>query len=487
MDLYKKTATELSSMLRDKKCSAIEITEAVFSRIDAVEDKVDAYITICKDESLEKAKQVDLKLSSGEALHPLAGIPIGLKDNISTKGILTSCASKMLYNYVPPFDATVTSRVKNADMIISGKLNLDEFAMGSSTENSFYKRTHNPHDLTRIPGGSSGGSAASVAAGEAVVSLGSDTGGSIRGPASFCGVVGLKPTYGSISRYGVVAFASSLDQVGPLGRCVTDVAMLYSLLCGHDKLDATSAKRNYPDFSSLLNTDIKGLRIGIPSEYFGDGVDDHIRQVVMDSISLLEKNGAKLVPINLPSTKYALATYYVISSAEASSNLARFDGVRYGYRAHEYDGLNDMYVRTRSEGFGDEVKRRIMLGTFVLSSGYFDAYYRKAKQVQVQISDEFSQAFKQCDVIATPTSPITAFKLGENINDPVKMYAADICTVTMNIAGLPAISVPCGYDNNKMPIGMQLIGDKFNEQLLLNTALAYETLSGGPKTMPEIV
>lgn len=476
MELYEKTASELSEMLKSKQISSVELTESVFDRIGAVEDKVEAYVILCRDKALEQAKELDNRRTK-ETLHPLAGIPIGIKDNISTKGILTTCSSKMLYNYVPPFNAHVIDRINDADMIITGKLNMDEFAMGSSTETSYFKKTKNPHDLTRVPGGSSGGSAASVAAGECIVSLGSDTGGSIRCPASYCGVVGLKPTYSSVSRYGLIAFASSLDQIGPFGRCVKDVAMLYSLICGHDSMDATSAYREYPLFENKLTSDVKGLKIGIPAEYFGDGVDEEVKKAVMNSVKELEKQGAEIVEISLPSTKYALSAYYVISSAEASSNLARFDGVKYGYRTENYDSLIDMYEKTRSEGFGDEVKRRIMLGTFVLSSGFYDAYYKKAKLVANNIKAEFAEAFAKCDVIATPATPSPAFKLGENMGDPLKMYAADICTVTVNIAGLPAVSTPCGKVNG-MPVGIQFIGSKFDEQTLLNTAYALEKING---------
>lgn len=472
-------------MLEKKECSAVELAESVFGRIDAVEDKVDAYLALNREQALEQAKNVDEKRASGEKLHPLAGIPIGIKDNISTRGIKTTCASRMLESYVPPFEATVMHKVNGAGMVVTGKLNMDEFAMGSSTENSYYKLTKNPHDLSRIPGGSSGGSAASVAAGEAVVSLGSDTGGSIRQPASYCGVVGLKPTYGSVSRYGLVAFASSLDQIGPIGRTVRDVAMVQSLICGHDKMDATSKLTEYPDYAAALTSNLKGLKIGIPKEYFGEGIDTSVREAVMNAVHTMEKNGAAVCEISLPSTDYALNSYYILSSAEASSNLARFDGVKYGYRTPEYENLIDMYEKTRSEGFGDEVKRRIMLGTFVLSSGYYDAYYKKAKLVQRKITQEFASAFSEVDVIATPTVPSTAFKIGENIGDPLKMYATDICTVTINIAGLPALSIPCGTDKG-MPVGMQLIADKFQEQTLLNAAFGYEQLAGGFVKMPSI-
>lgn len=487
MKLYQKNAYELSDMLRKKECSALEIYEDVAQRIDEVEDKVGAYVTVASESAKAKALQVDEKLAKGESLHPLAGIPIGIKDNISTKGLRTTCSSKMLENYVPPFDASVMDKVNGADMVITGKMNMDEFAMGSSTETSHMHLTRNPHDLERVPGGSSGGSAASVAAGEAIVALGSDTGGSIRQPAALCGVVGLKPTYGSVSRYGLVAFASSLDQIGSLGKSVKDVAMLQSLICGYDRMDATSKKMEYPDFYTGLKAGAKGLKIGLPKEYFGEGVDDTIKGMVHKAVKLFEENGAEIKEISLPSTGYAINTYYILASAEASSNLARFDGVKYGYRAKDYDGLTDMYEKTRSEGFGDEVKRRIMLGTFVLSSGFYDAYYKKAKLVQRQIYNEFEEAFKECDIIATPTVPATAFKIGENIDNPIKMYYNDVCTVTVNIAGLPAISLPCGKDEKNLPAGLQLIGNKFTEQSLLNAAFTYEQLCGGfSAMMPEI-
>lgn len=481
MELFNKTAAELSKMLAAKEISSVELTNSVFDRIDAVESKVDAYVTLDKENALAKASEIDKKRADGEALSALAGIPIGIKDNISTKNLRTTCSSKMLENYVPPFNATVINKLDGAGMVVTGKLNMDEFAMGSSTETSYFKKTKNPYDETRIPGGSSGGSAAAVAACEAVVALGSDTGGSIRQPASYCGVVGLKPTYGSVSRFGLVAFASSLDQIGPIGKSVEDVALVQSVINGYDKMDGTSAYREYPDYAASLTTDVKNLKIGLPKEYFGDGIDSGVKTAVLNAVKELEKQGAIIKEISLPSTDYALSSYYIISSAEASSNLARYDGVKYGFRAENYDGLIDMYEKTRSEGFGDEVKRRIMLGTFVLSSGFYDAYYKKAKLLQRRISAEFSENFKDIDVIATPTVPSTAFKIGENINDPVKMYATDICTVTINIAGLPAMSIPCGYDEYGLPIGLQLIGDKFNEQKLLNTAYAYEKLMGGFK------
>lgn len=484
MPLYDKTAFELSRMLADKTVSSVELTGDVFARIEEVESKTDAYMTLLKEGALKKAAEVDAKRAAGEKLAALAGIPVGIKDNICTRGVRTTCSSKMLENFIPPYHATVMNRLMDHDIVMTGKLNMDEFAMGSSTENSYYKTTKNPHDLDRVPGGSSGGSASAVAAGECIVSLGSDTGGSIRQPASLCGVFGLKPTYGSVSRYGLVAFASSLDQIGPFGRSTKDIAMLYGALCGQDKFDATTVYRDYPDFLGGLNAaSAKTLTVGLPKEYF-DGVDAGVREKLDASIDLLKKAGVTFKEISLPSTGYALSAYYIIASAEASSNLARFDGVKYGYRTPEYDGLIDMYEKTRSEGFGDEVKRRIMLGTFVLSSGYYDAYYKKAKMLQKQITAEFDEAFRQCDVILTPTTPTTAFKIGENIGDPLKMYLSDVCTVTVNIAGLPAISIPCGKDSRNLPVGMQLIGPKFSEQMLFNLSEFYESESGFSYEMP---
>lgn len=472
-------------MLKEKRISSADLTEAVFSRIESVEDKIEAYVTLDKENAIKRAREVDDKRARGEALSPLAGIPVGIKDNISTKGLLTTCSSKMLSNYVPPFNATVMDKLNEHDIVVTGKLNMDEFAMGSSTETSYFKKTKNPYDISRVPGGSSGGSAAAVSAGEAVMALGSDTGGSIRQPAAYCGVVGLKPTYGAVSRFGLVAFASSLDQIGPIGRCVKDTAMLFDAICGYDPKDSTSAKITHPSYLNSIKGDVKGLKIGIPKEYFSKGIDDSVKTAVLNAVKLLESNGALVKEVSLPSTDYALNAYYIISSAEASSNLARYDGVKYGYRAKDYDGLIDMYEKTRSEGFGDEVKRRIMLGTFVLSSGFYDAYYKKARLLQRRISAEFSDVFSDVDLLCAPTVPTTAFKIGENIDNPIKMYATDICTVTINIAGLPAMSIPCGYDDKGLPIGLQLISNKFNEQTLFNTAECYENLIGGFKH-PEI-
>ncbi len=477
MELYKLTGGELHRLMKEKKVSAVEVTEDTFARIAKVENGIGAFITATPEEAMKTAQAVDKKIAAGEELHPLAGIPIGIKDNICTKDIKTTCASKMLENFVPPYDATVITKLKAVDYVMTGKMNMDEFAMGSSCENSAFHITHNPHGLDKVPGGSSGGSAAAVAAGEAVMSLGSDTGGSIREPAAYCGIIGLKPTYGAVSRYGLVAFASSLDQIGPMGRSVEDVANLFYTISGQDPYDATSMPTHYPKTAEGLGYDLAGLRIGVPKEFYKH-VDVAVGAAIWQVIRTLEARGAKVVNISLPSTEYGLSAYYIISSAEASSNLSRFDGVKYGFRAENYTDLNDMYEKTRSEGFGDEVKRRIMLGTFVLSSGYYDAYYKKAKLFQQKVRAEYDEAFKQCDVIVTPTAPTAAFKIGENVHDPLKMYASDICTITVNIAGLPALSLPIGMDH-EMPVGMQLIGPHFSEEKLLGIAKEFEILRGG--------
>jgi aspartyl-tRNA(Asn)/glutamyl-tRNA(Gln) amidotransferase subunit A len=474
MKLFEYTAEQLSEMIKSKKCSAAEVTASVFERIEQVEKKTGAYITLTKEQALKQASGVDAKIALGEQVGSLAGIPIGVKDNICTNGIKTTCASKILYNFVPPYNATVIEKLHQSNAVITGKLNMDEFAMGSSCENSYFKKTTNPYDNTRVPGGSSGGSAAAVSNGEAVLALGSDTGGSIRQPASYCGVVGIKPTYGLVSRFGLVAFASSLDQIGTFGRTVKDATLLFDAIKGHDSLDATSVNTANEPIADKLTGDIKGMKIGIPTEYFGMGVENEIKQNVMNAAKQLESLGAKLIEISLPSTNYALSVYYIIACAEASSNLARFDGVKYGYRAEHFENLIDMYERSRSEGFGAEVKHRIMLGTFVLSSGYYDSYYKKAKLTQNQIKVEFDDAFKSCDVLLTPTAPTTAFKIGDRTDDPIRMYAADVCTVPINIAGLPAVSLPCAKDAHGLPIGLQLIGRKFSEQVILNTGYAFE-------------
>ena len=478
MELYRKTAAELSAMLKNKKISSVELIEDVFARTDAVEDKVGAYITQTRENACEAAAAIDAKRAAGEALPPLAGIPVAVKDNICTKGVRTTCASKMLENFIPPYQATAAEKLNEAGLIVTGKVNLDEFAMGSSCENSALQTTRNPHNLEHVTGGSSGGSAAAVAAGEVPLSVGSDTGGSIRQPASFCGVVGMKPTYGTVSRYGLIAFASSLDQIGPFGRCVEDAALLADVLMGHDMHDSTSIPREYSSLAAGMNADIKGMKIGLPKEYFGEGISEEVRKAVLAAAETYKQLGAEVVEISLPLSRYALPIYYILSSAEASSNLARFDGVKYGYRAKNFDGLVDLYVKSRSEGFGPEVQRRIMLGTYVLSSGYYDAYYKKARAAQRAIRADYAKAFEQVDVILTPVAPTTAYKVGEKTDDPLQMYMGDICTVSVNIAGLPALVQPCGYDSNKLPIGMQLIGPRFGEQKLINAGLAYEKASG---------
>lgn len=479
MELYKKTAAELSLMLKNKEVSAKEIAQSTIERIEKTDKDIDAFLTVTAENALKKAQGIDDKIAAGEALGALAGIPVAIKDNICTKDVKTTCASKMLESFVPPYNATVIQKLDAAGAVIPGKVNMDEFAMGSSCENSAFKTTKNPWDLSRVPGGSSGGSAACVAACEVPLSLGSDTGGSIRCPAAYCGVVGLKPTYGAVSRFGLVAFASSLDQIGPFARTVDDIAMLFSAICGSDKMhDATS--KDYA-FNGVQSTDCKGLRIGVPKEYFGKGISEPVQKSVLAAIEKYRAMGAEIKEISLPSTDYALSAYYIISSAEASSNLARYDGVKYGYSGNREGNLHELYLSTRSAAFGKEVKRRIMLGTYVLSSGYYDAYYKRAKMLQRMIGQEFTTAFEGCDVIIAPVTPTTAFKLGEKTSDPLEMYAADICTVTVNIAGLPAISIPCGEDENGMPIGMQIIGAKFSESKLLGVAKCYETAVGGFK------
>lgn len=474
MELYKKTAHELRDMIKNKEITSVEATKSVLERIDSVESKVESYITVLSDEAVAHAEEIDKKIAAGIDVGPLAGVPCAIKDNLCTRGVRTTCASKMLHNFKPPYTATAVERLEAAGTVMLGKLNMDEFAMGSSTETSYFKKTKNPYDLTKVPGGSSGGSAASVAADEAPFSLGSDTGGSIRQPASLCGCVGLKPTYGSVSRFGLIAFASSLDQIGPLTKDVTDAAMVLDVIAGYDEKDSTSVKFAHPGYEKALTGNVKGLKIGIPDEYIGDGIDEEVSSAVYAAIDNLKSLGASSENMNLPLNKYALPAYYMISSAEASSNLARFDGVKYGYRAENFDDLVDMYCQSRSEGFGSEVKRRIMIGTYALSSGYYDAYYKKAQQVRTMIMNDFGKAFEQYDVLITPSSPTTAFGIGEKTTDPLQMYMADICTVSVNIGGLPAIVIPCGYDKNGLPIGLQIIGKPFGEATVLNTAFALE-------------
>ena len=474
MNFYELTAHEVRDLIKNKEVSSVEVTKSVLDRIEKVEDKLESYVTVLNEEALKNAEAIDRKIASGEETGALAGVPMALKDNMCTKNILTTCSSKMLYNFKPPYDATVAEKLKKADTVLVGKTNMDEFAMGSSCENSYFKKTKNPYDLTKVPGGSSGGSASCVAADEAIFSLGSDTGGSIRQPAAFCGCVGLKPTYGTVSRFGLIAFASSLDQIGPMTKDVLDCALVLNEIVGHDKNDSTSIKREYPDFTKALIGDVSDIKIGIPDEYFGEGINEEVKSAVLASVKNLENSGAKADSCTLPLNEYALPAYYMISSAEASSNLARFDGVKYGYRAEKFENLVDLYAQTRSEGFGSEVKRRIMIGTYALSSGYYDAYYKKAQQVRTLVMQDFEKAFNKYDCLITPTAPMTAFGIGEKTSDPLQMYLADICTVSVNIAGLPAIVLPCGYDKDGMPIGVQIIGKPFGEADILRVAHALE-------------
>ena len=474
MELYELTIHELHDMLRKGETTSKAVTEAVLGRIKAVDEKVQAYITVTGDVARKQAEEADKRLMSKEAGSPLLGIPIAVKDNMCAEGIKTTCGSKILGNYVPPYDATVVRKLKQAGYVLCGKPNMDEFAMGSSTENSGFFITKNPWDLTRIPGGSSGGSAAAVAAGECIGALGSDTGGSIRQPAACCGVVGLKPTYGRVSRFGLVAFASSLDQIGPITRDVTDAALLLNVIAGHDPKDSTSADIAVPDFTKVLKKDVKGLKIGIPKEYFIEGMDPEVERAVRDAVKTFEGLGAKAVEVSLPHTAYAVATYYILATSEASSNLARYDGVKYGFRAQGAKDLLDMYMKSRSQGFGPEVKRRIMLGTYALSAGYYEAYYKKGQQVRTLIKQDFDEAFKSVDVIATPTAPTAAFKIGEKSADPLQMYLSDIFTISVNLAGIPGISIPCGFTKDNLPIGLQLLGRHFDEEKILHCGFAYE-------------
>lgn len=474
MNITDLTVHELQEKLKNKELTITEITQAYVDRINEKEKDVEAFVTTLTDEALEQAKDVQAKVESGEIKGELAGIPIGIKDNLCTKGIRTTCSSRMLEDFIAPYNATIVEKVNNENMINLGKLNMDEFAMGSSTETSYFKKTKNPWNLNKVPGGSSGGSAAAVAANLVPWALGSDTGGSIRQPASLCGVVGLKPTYGLVSRFGLVAFASSLDQIGPITKDVTDSAILLNLIAGHDERDTTSVNKEKEDYTEALKNDVKGMKIAVPKEFFGEGINEEVKASLEKAIEKYKEMGAIVEEVSLDVAEYALATYYIIACAEASSNLGRFDGIRYGYRTKNYSNLKELFKNSRSEGFGAEVKRRIILGTYVLSSGYYDAYYKKAQQVRTLVSNKFEEVFEKYDVILTPTSPITAFNIGEKSDNPLEMYLADICTVSINIAGVPAISIPCGVNSEGMPIGMQLIGNKFQEKKILNAAYAYE-------------
>jgi len=468
MELYELTVHELLEKLDNNEITLEDITKSYIDRINEKEKDVQAFVTITDKEALEQVKNIK------ERNTKFAGIPIGIKDNMCTKGIKTTCSSRMLENFVAPYNATVVEKLNNENLVSLGKLNMDEFAMGASTEYSAFKKTKNPWDLNTTPGGSSGGSAAAVAANLVPWALGSDTGGSVRQPASLCGVVGLKPTYGLVSRYGLVAFASSLDQIGPITKDVEDSAMLLNVIAGHDEKDSTSVKIDKKDYTKALVKDVKGLKIGVPKEYFGEGINEEVKESVKAAIKKYEEMGAVIEECSLDIAEESLAVYYIIACAEASSNLGRFDGIRYGYRTKNFESLNDIYVNSRSEGFGDEVKRRIILGTYVLSSGYYDAYYKKAQKVRTLIKKEFEKLFEKYDVLLTPTSPTVAYEIGTKSNNPLEMYLADLCTVTVNIAGLPGISIPCGVDKEGMPIGMQLIGKHFDEETILRAAYTYE-------------
>lgn len=474
MNLSGLTIGAARSAVVERRTSAQKLAEAFYAKIEAEDPKIGAYLILSKERALDKAADIDRRADKGEPLPPLAGVPVGIKDVLVTKSVRTTAGSKILGNYIPPYDCTAVARLEGAGAVVLGKLNCDEFAMGSSNENSAFKPVHNPRDLTRVPGGSSGGSAAAIAADMAVATLGSDTGGSIRQPASFCGVVGLKPTYGRVSRYGLIAFASSLDHIGPFTKTVRDSAIMLRTIAGRDPMDSTSAELPVPDYEAELDKPVKGLKIGVAKEYFGEGLEPETRAAVEGGIQKLAKLGCEVVEVSLPHTKYAIPAYYLVATAEASSNLARFDGVRYGYRAPGVRSLSEMYRRSRNHGFGPEVKRRIMLGTYALSAGYYDAYYLKAQRVRTLLARDFEEAFKKVEVIVGPTSPTPAFKLGEKVDDPLAMYLADIYTVTANLAGIPGVSIPVGVSKENLPIGMQIFGKHFDEATVLRVANAYE-------------
>ena len=474
MSLTSLTAVELGKKIKAKEVTVKEALEAVFAQIDKSEEMINSYVNLYREEAFQKAEEVQKKIDAGELTGPLAGVPVAIKDNICTKGMTTTCSSKILYNFVPTYTAQAVENLEAAGAVIIGKTNMDEFAMGSTTETSAFGATKNPWNTEHVPGGSSGGSCAAVAAEECFYALGSDTGGSIRQPSSFCGVTGLKPTYGTVSRYGLIAYGSSLDQIGPIAKDVTDCAAILETITSYDKKDSTSIRRENTDFTSALVEDVKGMRIGIPRDYFGEGLNEEVKEAVLAAARVLEEKGAVVEEFDLSLVEYAIPAYYVIASAEASSNLARFDGVKYGYRTEEYEGLHNMYKKTRSEGFGPEAKRRIMLGSFVLSSGYYDAYYLKALRTKALIKQAFDKAFEKYDVILGPVAPTTAPKLGSSLEDPLKMYLGDIYTISVNLAGLPGISLPCGFDKEGLPIGLQLIADCFEEKKLIQTAYTYE-------------
>ena len=474
MELFEYTVHELIEKLKKQEITSEEIVRSYYDRIKEKEEKIKGYVTLLEEDSINQAKKIDERRKNGEKLGKFAGIPMAIKDNICTKGIKTTCSSKMLENFVSPYDATIIEKLKQEDIIFLGKTNMDEFAMGSSTENSYFKKTKNPWDLSRVPGGSSGGSAAVVAADMTPWALGSDTGGSIRQPASLCGIVGLKPTYGLVSRYGLVAYGSSLDQIGPLVKDVEDAALLLNIIAGHDPKDSTSANISKKDYTLSLVNDVKGLKIGLPKEYIGEEINPEIRTAILEVAEKYKELGAEVEECSVDIGEKAIADYYIISCAEASSNLGRFDGIRYGYRTENYENLKDIYRNSRSEGFGEEVKARIILGTYVLSSGYYDSYYKKAQKVRTIIKNEFNKLFEKYDLVLMPTSPSTAFKIGEKVDNPIEMYLADLCTVPVNIAGLPGISVPCSLDKKGLPIGFQLVGKQFDEETMLRAAYTYE-------------
>jgi aspartyl-tRNA(Asn)/glutamyl-tRNA(Gln) amidotransferase subunit A len=487
MDICKLTALELGKKIKAGEISVTEATTAVLDRIAAVDGEYNAYITVMRDQALARAAEVQAKIDSGEYTSPLAGVPFSVKDNICTKGVKTSCASKILGDFQPPYDATVIEKLNAAGAVIIGKLNMDEFAMGSTTETSFYGPTKNPWNTGHVPGGSSGGAAAAVASNEAICAIGSDTGGSIRQPSSYCGVTGMKPTYGTVSRYGLIAYASSLDQMGPVAKDAADCAAILDIISGKDERDGTSLNIDYKSYLDNLTSDIKGKKVGIPAECFAEGLDPDVKSAVMAVADKLVELGAEVESFPMPLIKYAVPTYYIVATAEASSNLSRFDGVKYGFRAENYEDLTDLYNTTRSEGFGDEVKNRILLGTFSLSTGYYDAYYKKALQVKALIKTAFDAAFEKYDVILCPTAPATAPKLGDSLSDSLKMYLSDIYTVSVNLAGLPGLSMPCGTDRNGLPIGAQLIGPALGDQTVLNFAYAYQQATDFHKAMPKEV
>ena len=474
MSLMNLTAVELGKKIKNKEVTVVEATKAALDAIDAKEEKVNSFVTVDREGALKRAEEVQKLIDEGKLAGPLAGVPVAVKDNMCTEGMLTTCSSKILGNFVPTFTSEAVINLEKAGAVILGKTNMDEFAMGSTTETSAYGETKNPWNLEHVPGGSSGGSCAAVAAEECFYALGSDTGGSIRQPSSFCGVTGIKPTYGTVSRYGLIAYGSSLDQIGPVAKDVTDCATILEVIASHDEKDSTSVKRDDIDFTSALVDDVKGMKIGIPKDYFGEGLDSEVKDAVLNAAKVLEQKGAIVEEFDISLVEYAIPAYYVIACAEASSNLARFDGVKYGYRTEEYDGLHNMYKKSRSEGFGAEVKRRIMLGSFVLSSGYYDAYYLKALRTKALIKKAFDDAFAKYDVILGPAAPTTAPKLGESLSDPLKMYLGDIYTISVNLAGLPGITVPCGMDSNGLPIGLQLIGDCFKEKNIIRAAYSFE-------------